>query len=281
HGGSGNAPCPVCQPDGRRDQRALAVSDSAGKLLMHCHRSGCDFRDILAALEGRGLPLTVTSPEPMRAALQVEAELRERRTAQARRLWAETVPAESTLVERYLRARRIKGPIPPSIRFAPDCWHASAVRAPAMVAAVMLDGFDEPVAVHRTYLAEPGRKAGFAPNKAMLGPVRGGAVRLSDGAGPIVVVEGIETGLSLAQYLALDRPRVWAALSASGVAGLRLPPDVDEVVPAPDGDDAGIDAAHKLGLRASRLGWRVRIMPPPGDGLDWNDWAMGASHEAA
>jgi hypothetical protein len=29
-GGSGLAPCPVCQPEGRRDQRALSLSDNRG-----------------------------------------------------------------------------------------------------------------------------------------------------------------------------------------------------------------------------------------------------------
>ena len=66
-------------------------------------------------------------------------------------------------------------------------------------------------------------KAPVAPAKAMLGPVKGGAVRLSDGSGPNVVAEGIETALSLLDALARHQPRVWAALSTSGLAGLRLP----------------------------------------------------------
>ena len=65
-------------------------------------------------------------------------------------------------------------------------------------------------------------------------------------------------------------PRVWAALSTSGMAGLILPPDPGELVLAPDGDDAGRKAANKLADRASAAGWRVRIMKCP-DGADWND----------
>ena len=60
--------------------------------------------------------------------------------------------------------------------------------------------------------------------RAGLGPVAGvDEVGRGACAGPLVVAEGIETGLSLADALESHWPRVWAALSASGLAGLRLP----------------------------------------------------------
>ena len=129
-----------------------------------------------------------------------------------------------------------------------------------MVAAVSLDGEAMPVAIHRTYLAEPGRKAAIEPNKAMLGPVKGGAVRLSDGAGPLVIAEGIETALSLLGALGGHQPRVWAALSTSGIGGLQLPALPGDLVVAPDRDAAGMKAAHTLAQRAElapkRQVWR-------------------------
>ena len=108
--------------------------------------------------------------------------------------------------------------------------------------------------------------------RAGAGPMlaRRGAVRLSGGPGPLVVAEGIETGLSLLSGLQDASPRVWAALSTSGMAGLALPPDPGELVLAPDGDAPGREAANKLAARASSAGWRVRIMRCP-DGSDWND----------
>jgi hypothetical protein len=98
-------------------------------------------------------------------------------------------------------------------------------------------------------------------------------VRLSEGAGPLVVAEGIETALSLADAFADLSPRVWAGLSTAGVAGLRLPARAGDLIAAPDGDAAGRKAAEELARRAHAAGWRVRILPPPGDGLDWNDAA--------
>jgi hypothetical protein len=142
-----------------------------------------------------------------------------------------------------------------------------------MVAAVAIG--PKLVGVHRTYLAEPGVKA-FDNAKMMLGCCAGGAVRLSGGAGTLVVAEGIETALSLLSGLQDRQPSVWAALSTSGMAGLMLPPDPGEMVLAPDGDAPGRDAAKKLTQRAIRAGWRVRVMEIQ-DGRDWNDLTSEAA----
>ena len=45
----GTAPCPVCQTERRKDQNALTINERDGKLLLHCKKSTCDFRDILIA----------------------------------------------------------------------------------------------------------------------------------------------------------------------------------------------------------------------------------------
>jgi hypothetical protein len=104
----------------------------------------------------------------------------------------------------------------------------------------------------------------------MLGQRAGAAARLSEGPWPLIVAEGIAIALSLADALADRCPRVWAGLSVGGVAGLRLPATPGEPVVAPDPDRAGWDAAERLADRAHAAGWRVRLLPPPGDGLDWN-----------
>ena len=132
------------------------------------------------------------------------------------------------------------------------------------------------LAVHRTYLAPDGGKAPVEPAKMMLGACAGGAVRLLGGHKRLVVAEGIETALSLASGL-LDGPMsLWAALSAPGMAALRLPRPVRdaELVVACDGDRAGREAAHALAQRAAVEGWRVSLADP-GDELDFNDVLMG------
>ncbi|MEM6481798.1 MAG: hypothetical protein AAF922_12465 [Pseudomonadota bacterium] len=45
----GSARCPVCQPERRKHQNALTISQNDGRLLMHCKKSGCNFKDFLIA----------------------------------------------------------------------------------------------------------------------------------------------------------------------------------------------------------------------------------------
>ena len=275
HGRYGTAACPCCQPDRRKGQNALTLADGqGGRLLAHCKRAGCAFVDILAAA---GLRAGDYAPPDPAALARREAEQRAeaaKRAAQAERLWQEAQPIAGTPAERYLRdARGITCPLPPTLRYHPACWHgATARRYPALVALVEGGGGG---AVHRTYLRPDGAgKAPIEPAKVMLGGTQGGAVRLSDGPGRLVVAEGIETALSLLCGL-LDGPAtVWAALSTSGLRGLRLPVRPGRLTIACDGDGPGRAAAHALAERAQALGWAVGILDP-GDGRDFNDWLTG------
>jgi hypothetical protein len=104
----------------------------------------------------------------------------------------------------------------------------------------------------------------------MLGGTQGGAVRLADGHGPLVVAEGIETALSLASGLLRTPATFWAALSTSGMRGLNLPQQPARLTIAPDGDAPGREAANALAARAHTLGWQVSLLPAP-HGQDWND----------
>lgn len=264
----GSAPCPVCQPERHKSQNALTLKDGRERLLLHCKKSGCDFREILNAA-GVG-PGDYTAPSAAELA-QREAEERaeaEKKARQALACWDEAQPIHGTVAETYLRGRGITCALPHSLRFHPDCWHPSAKRLPAMVARV--EGAELP-AVHRTYLRPDGSgKADIDPAKAMLGRTRGGAVRLTGGTGPLVVAEGVETALSLACGLLEAHGPIWAALSTSGLAGLTLPRSAGDLVIASDGDDAGREAAQELAFRASGLGWTVKMAGAP-EGRDWND----------
>jgi hypothetical protein len=142
-----------------------------------------------------------------------------------------------------------------------------------MVSLVTLGETGKPVAVHRTFLARDGRgKARLDPPKMMLGPCRGGVVRLGQPAGVLMVGEGIETCLAAMQATGNS---TWAALSTSGLRALELPKDVSEVVVLADGDEAGESAAQHCALRWRRQGRRVRIARPP-QGVDFNDILMGS-----
>lgn len=294
-GSYGTAPCPVCQPEGRQDQNALTLRDGTSRLVMNCKKGGCDFVDVLAAA---GLSphdyFPPTSEIIAQRAAEQEAEAR-KRAMQANFCWNETLQADGTPVESYLRGRGILCRLPAGIRFHPDCWHGpTARRMPTMVSAVRVEdgsGASRQAvsAVHRTYLEPDGkggwRKANVQAAKLMLGQTRGGHVELASFGprNPVVACEGIETGLSLLSGL-LDRPAtVWAALSTSGMQSLRLPAKPGHLLPAPDPDPAGMTAARGLAVNARALGWRVGIIRPSRDGGDWNDvlQARSATKEVA
>ncbi|MCL3880767.1 toprim domain-containing protein [Marivita sp. GX14005] len=266
----GAAACPVCQPQRQKHQNALTLADGRnGRLVLDCKKSGCAFLDVLAAA---GLRTGDYTPPDAATLARREAEQRAeaiKRTAQAKQVWSEAQPIAGTLAETYLRSRGITCDLGQVLRFHGQCFHGpTAKRYPALVAAVQgADG----ACVHRTCLRADGSgKAEIDPPKLMLGAVTGGAVRLTDGPGPLVVAEGIETALSLASGLLRTPATVWAALSTSGIRGLRLPDKPGRLTIAPDGDTAGREAANALAARAHALGWQVSLLPAP-DGRDWND----------
>lgn len=268
HQSYGTANCPVCQPERRQGQNALTLTNGRVGLLAHCKKSNCAFIDILTAAGIR--PGAIVPPDPAKLA-QREAEARmdaERAESRAMATWREAIPVKATAAERYLRGRGITCDVPKAFRFHPACRHPTAPRLPALVA--LVEGLPR-LAIHRTYLRPDGSgKADADPPRAMLGRSKGGAVKLTEADGPLVVAEGIETALSLASGL-LGRPAtVWAALSASGMAGLCLPDRPHRLTIASDGDRAGRVAAYRLAERASTEGWTVSMLPAP-EGLDWND----------
>jgi putative DNA primase/helicase len=107
----------------------------------------------------------------------------------------------------------------------------------------------------------------------MLGPCRGGAVRLANPGDVLMVGEGIETCLSA--MLATGNS-AWAALSTSGLRTLELPDAVREVIVLADGDDLGEAAAQECAWRWKLDGRRVRIARPP-QGMDFNDLLVGCA----
>lgn len=271
HGRYGLACCPA---HGDRNPSLTLADGHSGRLLAHC-KTGCTFAAVLDALRGLGIieghgAIPQTDPAELaryEAKQRREAEKRER---QARRCWEEAQPIGGTIAETYLRGRGITCALPETLRFHPDCWHPSARRLPAMVG--LVQGGNR-LAVHRTYLRPDGSgKAEARPDKAMLGNTAGGAVRIARGQDALAVGEGLETCLSLLCGPLTGAVAVWAALSTSGMAGLRLPDRPGNLIVAIDSDDAGAGkvAGVKLAERATALGWAVTLFPAP-DGRDWND----------
>lgn len=254
---------------------SLSLRDSDdGKVLVFCH-AGCDQDEVIAHLKARGLwtqkgqrkiryslPSRTNNPiEPDRDGVK--------RTEAALTIWRAAKPTGGTLVDNYLGSRGLRLPATPTLRFHRCLKHPSGGDSwPAMIALVTRGADDAPLAIHRTFLARDGAgKAPVDPQKLMLGPCRGGAVRLAEPDDLLMVGEGLETCLAAMQET--GHP-AWAALSTSGLRALDLPKGVRDVIVLADGDVPGELAARECAIRWKREGRRVRIARPP-RGMDFND----------
>jgi putative DNA primase/helicase len=272
-GGGWTARCPA-----HNDRTpSLSIRDAEdNKVLVRCH-AGCDQERVIAALRWRGL-WAENSPRSLSRIAHGTSVKRKpdggdaRRSEAALAIWQSAQPAQGTPVETYLASRGIDLPPPDALRFHGGLKHPSGDIWPMMVALVTNGADGMPVAIHRTYLARDGSgKAPIDPQKMMLGPCRGGAVRLAGPGDVLMIGEGVETCLAAMQ--ASGHP-AWAALSTSGLRSLDLPTNVRDVIVLADGDEAGDAAVHDCGSRWKRQGRRVRVARPP-QGTDFNDMLLG------
>ena len=257
---------------------SLSINDGDdGKVLVHCHKD-CSQESVIAALRRRGLWTEQgQATRPARTTIAVATAAAEpcednHRIKSALKIWQSAKPAQGTAVEKYLASRALNLPWLKAIRFHPGLKHQSGDVWPTMVGLVTRGADSKPLAVHRTFLARDGSgKAPVDPQKMMLGPCRGGAVRLAPAGDLLMVGEGIET--CLAAMRASGHP-AWAALSTSGLLALELPENVRNVIVLADGDEAGKAAARGAAIRWRREGRRVRIAYAS-EGMDFNDMILG------
>ena len=273
-GGGWSARCPA--HDDRTPSLSLRETGD-GKVLVRCH-AGCDQDEVIAHLIARGLwnmyvPRQFRHTASRHVAKTEEQDCEDsKRTEAALCVWQAAKPMAGTLIETYLGSRGLRLPSTPTVRFHPCLKHPSGDSWPAMIALVTRGFDDAPLAIHRTFLAPNGvGKAPVDPQKMMLGPCRGGAVRLAEPGDVLMIGEGIETCLAAMQET--GHP-AWAALSTSGLRALDLPKAVCDVIVLADGDDSGEAAARDCALRWKREGRRVRIARPP-KGMDFNDMLLG------
>lgn len=261
------------------DDRNPSLSISEGldhMVLLYCH-AGCDQRDVIAALSERGLwDATgkrhggIARKHRKNFGSEPDSDAKAR-TEAALAIWRASQDIAGSLAETYLRSRGLAPSPLSSLRFHPGLKHASGGFWPAMVALVLHGETGEALAVHRTFIARNGHgKAPVDPPKMMLGPCRGGAVRLAPPGDVLMVGEGIETCLAAMQ--ATGKP-AWAALSTSGLRWLDLPRAIAKVIVLADGDEPGEAAAQDCARRLQQEGRSVRIARPP-NGMDFNDMLM-------
>lgn len=228
--------------------------------------SGPETRPGIASADTRALPIP---PDPDQRARDVARILRS------------CGPLPGSLAEVYLRGRGLGLPDTPDLLASEDLTdHATLRGYPGMVA-VLRDGAGAPTGgIHRTFLSDDGRDKARAVNtgdgRKMLGPARGGHVRLAPipSNGHLGVAEGIETALAAMQLFSIP---TWAALSTSGLRAFVWPAGVRQVTLFADADRDGMASAADLADRARRAGLSVRIIVPlHGDDIN-DDLLKGAT----
>ena len=184
----------------------------------------------------------------------------------ARRLIAMSKPIRGTLVETYLRSRGIETVHDAgALRFHARCYYrpdngTATETRPAMIAAVT-DLSGAVTGAHRTWLAPDGLgKAPVDTPRRAMGNLLGHAVRFGAAGDTLAVGEGIETMLTL--RLALPAMPMAAALSASHLAAVLLPPALRRVYVARDADAAGDRALAALSGRAEAAGIEALTLSP-------------------
>ncbi|MBW6528723.1 toprim domain-containing protein [Sphingomonas sp. RHCKR7] len=211
-----------------------------------------------------------------RAPVQPKRDLRE----VANRIAGQASPIEGTPAELYLRNRAITMPLPHTLRFArlapPKNSGLLTTNGPGLLpclVAIVTDPDGTLVGIQRTYVTEDGRKAATADGKVKfsLGLVAGGAIQLGAPAETVVVTEGLEDGLSLAQALGES---VWVAAGTSMLPHMSFASVTRSVVIGADADEAGERAAQKAAEAYRDAQLAVRIMRPPAPWKDWNALAM-------
>ncbi len=260
----------VCPGPGHSDRdRSLSVSFLAdGAFLVHSH-AGDGWQACRDHVTARlNLPEAWKRPAAVGAAPDTDA------TSRALELWRETQPLQGTPGELHLERRRVsyEGE---ALRWHPSCPFGRGVRHGCLVALVRNVVTNEPQAIHRTAIDPNGNKI----DRKALGPIAGGAVKLTDDADVSAVLaigEGLETSLSVRNLPGFENMPVWACLTAGNLAEFPALPGIESVWIAADNDASGTGqrAADMLARRLDAAGIEPVILMPRKVGTDLNDKAV-------
>jgi DNA primase len=260
-------------------------------------KDGLSFTEAYRSLTGDDFP--VVSEEERAKRKAEDAQALAQRVSIAREIWSRGVPPIGTPAEVYARSRGITMALPDTVRFvmAPRWRDAETGEVgrdyPAMACALQNDT-GLLVGVQCVFLADGGRRkyervrddGTKAKAKLSFGTIVGSAFWASDWnllsrhedtppVGEVIVCEGPEDGLSLAQEM--PGRAVLVACGTALMPQLALIPTVRNVVLAGDNNAAGRAAVETTRAAFIDRGLAVRTMYPKPDFKDWNDQLRGIS----
>jgi putative DNA primase/helicase len=262
---------------------SLSIRDADGRVLVHCF-AGCEQTRVIAALRERGL-WEGNQPRSIQPKTQVGVSPKTSDDfADAMTFWNEAIHPKDTPVIPYFLHRKItlpEGAAGEAIRYNPACkfgWR----RVPCMIALIRDIKTSVPKAIHRTALDIKGNKIEIdGRDRMMLGPVAGGAVKLTPDSFVTTCLgigEGLETTLSMRLVREFGAAPVWALLTASQIEKFPTLAGIECLWIAVDNDQngKGQSAAEKCSARWTAAGREVFRVVSNRVGEDLNDIAQWA-----
>jgi DNA primase len=267
---------------------SFEVNDAKG--VFYCHGCGAAgdhytiltrlgrmaFREAFEALSGDTFP--IVDPADRVRALEEDRAARAAAIKDVQLMWSRCVAPQGTPAERYLRdVRGITMALPPAVRFGvvPTSRDEAGNWKRPYPAAVFActDETEQLVGLQRVFLRDDGSAKRWTRSKLSLGRPRGAAVKLAPAASEIVICEGPEDGLTIAQEL--PGRAVWVALGTAMLPEMRFPSTVSTIVIAGQNDAPGRAAAEKAEEGLLQRGFAVTTAWPKPEYKDWNDQLRG------
>jgi DNA polymerase len=196
--------------------------------------------------------------------------------------WDTAQPLLGSIGERYLAETRgiDTNKLPPEIhealRFHPRCVFGAGERHPCIIALMRDPLTDLPVGIHRIGLAQSAKPHGAVTKLDRRALGRMGVVKLwpLNGAGRLVVGEGIETVLAAATRMTFrcaPLTPAWSVISKHGLAALPAIPGAQRLIQLVDHDENGEgQKAAERGRQVWSSGAAVPLVPKQA-GWDFND----------
>jgi putative DNA primase/helicase len=252
-------------PGHSRHDRSLAVKIQGDRILVHSH-AGDNWLECKRYVENLLGWSAQTTSRPREVSPMADSG---DRSEPARRLWAEAHDPRATPAERYLASRKLPLIGNGQLRFHPSCPWPDGKRHPAMLAAFRHLTTDEVVAVHRIRVDRPDLWP--KTERAMLGAVKGAAVKLAPITDTLAVGEGVETAMAAN---VLGHGPAWALGSAGAIERLPVLLGVRRLILLAENNDTSIRATRACGERWLCAGRQAtRIWPSRGCD-DLNDELM-------
>jgi putative DNA primase/helicase len=243
---------------------SLFVKDGDKAPLFKCF-AGCDARDIIGELRGRGL--CPQGDGEVSVPIEAKPFIPDHTPdPEALALWHAATPIKGNSPQAaYLRSRGLTGQPPPSLR-ATTILHLGRYPFPAIVAAVQAPA--RPIiSIQCTLLDQRGeRKAAVAVPRRTVGAIGCGAVRLAAAADVLGLSEGWEKALAAMQLFGVP---CWASLGAGRMHRVRVPDNVQELHIFADNDEPGRAGAERTAHEHRHR--RVLLRFPPEGFKDWDD----------